>query len=102
MHFNMDGVVMAERDEPRRLQTESIEQRIGEAIIEGILRPAQARAAATTSPNLDYNQADGNYDQKGGGNHNQGNGNYNQALSALALLEDLGREILQIVKVIRE
>lgn len=93
---------MAEKDEPRRLQTESIEHRIGEAIIAGILRPAQARAAATTGPVLDYNQQDGNYDQKGGGSHTQGNGNYNQALSALALLEDLGREILQIVKVIRE
>ena len=90
---------MAGKDERNRLQTESIEQRIGQAIIDGILRPAEARAAATTGPVLDYNQGDGNYTQRGGGNHNQNSGNYNQALSAI---EDLGREILQIVKVIRE
>jgi hypothetical protein len=96
---------MAEKDdrkESRRLHTESIEERIGQAIIDGILRPAQARvAAAPGGPNLDYTQGDGNYNQTGGGNHNQGLGNYTQALSGI-LLEDLGREILEIVKVIRE
>lgn len=96
---------MAEKDEPResrRLQTESIEQRIGQAIIDRILSPVQARvAAAPGGPNLDYDQGDGNYNQSGGGNHKQNSGNYTQALSGI-LLEDLGRELLQIVKVIRE
>jgi hypothetical protein len=91
---------MAGKDERNRLQTESIEQRIGQAIIAGILRPAEARAVATTGPVLDYDQGDGNYTQTGGGNHKQNSGNYDQALSAT--FEDLGREILQIVKVIRE
>ena len=91
---------MAGKDEPSRLQTESIEQRIGQAIIDGILRPAEARAAATTGPVLDYDQGNGDYTQTGGGNHKQGSGNYDQALSGT--FEDLGREILQIVKVIRE
>ena len=91
---------MAGKDEPSRLQTESIEQRIGQAIIHGILRPAEARAAATTGPVLDYDQGNGDYTQTGGGNHKQGSGNYDQALSGT--FEDLGREILQIVKVIRE
>ena len=91
---------MAGKDERNRLQTESIEQRIGQAIIDGILRPAEARAAATTGPVLDYDQGNGDYTQTGGGNHKQGSGNYDQALSGT--FEDLGREILQIVKVIRE
>jgi hypothetical protein len=91
---------MAGKDEPSRLQTESIEQRIGQAIIHGILRPAEARAAATTGPVLDYDQGNGDYTQTGGGNHKQGSGNYDQALSGT--FEDLGREILQIVKVTRE
>ena len=50
---------MAGKDEPSRLQTESIEQRIGQAIIDGILRPAEVRAAAKTGPVLNYDQGNG-------------------------------------------
>ena len=64
-------------EEARRLDTQStdLQRLIGQAIIDGILKPGEVALVV-----LNYAQAGGNYTQRGGGNHTQsGGGNYNQA-----------------------
>jgi hypothetical protein len=87
---------MSETTKPERakpLETLSTEGRrlIGQAIIEGILKPRQI---AFIDVSFDYNQSTGNYTQRGGGNYNQGGGNYNQAAARLGL----GEEVINIVR----
>src|SRR3954451_10207987 len=80
-------------NDAKHLETLSVEHRkvIGQAIIDGLLMPAQVSFGASVAQ--DYNQGTGNYNQKCG-DHKQGPGDYTQAC-ALPYPADLVTNVIR-------
>ncbi|MFC9767997.1 hypothetical protein [Rhodococcus jostii] len=83
----------------KRLETRSTERRklIGQAIIDGILTPADA-ALIPIGSDPDYNQSAGDYNQSTGGDHAQGGGDYNQSARFINVRDQVINPVIKTVR----